>query len=151
MFGEDFMLGVNSQKIEAKGRFIIPKDTKVETDDKLVIVDKDSFLEIWHLNLIKNKIMGFEEKRDKAENIEKFEYYQNLINYITVNTLHISKVDKERRISLGDNYPEKLKELDSKEVMIERMGNYIRIWPDNNFKKYKDDVNKRVLKNNKYY
>ena len=95
--------------------------------------------------------MGFEEKRDKAENIEEFEYYQNLINYITVNTLHISKVDKERRISLGDNYPEKLKELDSKEVMIERMGNYIRIWPDNNFKKYKDDVNKRVLKNNKYY
>ena len=40
MFGEDFMLGVNSQKIEAKGRFIIPKDTKVETDDKLVIVDQ---------------------------------------------------------------------------------------------------------------
>lgn len=151
MFGEDFMLGVNSQKIEAKGRFIIPKDTKVETDDKLVIVDKDSFLEIWLLETLKNKIIKYEGKRDMSKNINEFEYYQNLINFITTNVIKIDSVDSQGRISIGMDYLKKDNESENREMIVERVGNYIRIWPDKNFKKYKDDVNKKVLKNNKYY
>lgn len=146
MFGEVYMLGTSKHNIDYKGRIMIPKDTKVEYEDTLVIINKDTFLEIWHLNLIKNKIMEFEEKRDQAENIEEFEYYQNLINYITANTLHTSIVDKERRISIGENYQEKLKEFNNNEVIIERMGQYARIWPAVSFKNYKDETNKKRVK-----
>lgn len=143
MFGEKYMLGTSKHKLDNKGRVIIPSDTRVEENDELIIINKDEFLEVWLLETQINQLKELEIKKLNSSSIEELRRYQDMINIVTCNVIKTAIMDKQKRLNLSK---EAIKLLDTDEVVIERMGNHIRIWPDETFNIYREENNKRVKK-----
>ena len=143
MFGEKYMLGTSKHRLDSKGRLIIPSDTRVEENDELIIINKDEFLEVWLLDTQIDQLKELEIKKLNSSSIEELRRYQDMINIITCNVIKTAIMDKQKRLNLSK---EAIKLLDTDEVVIERMGNHIRIWPDETFNIYREENNKRVKK-----
>lgn len=127
MFGEKDILGISERKVDNKSRMFLPDNCLAESDDILVTLDYDDYIEIWNYNTF---FKYLEEIK-----VNNYLYPSNITSFI--NDINIS-VDKFKRInlkSLAIKY-----DIVGECVVIEGCGKCIRIW-----KKEKFEENKRKL------
>ena len=113
MFGEQLIIGHSESKLDQKGRLFIPKYTKVNTGEELILLQDSiyhySSLRVYSLNNTYLKIINkYEELRNNASNEEEYirlslkidELYQSLEGYF--------KVDSQKRILINKYLLERL-------------------------------------------
>lgn len=108
MFGEDLIIGEKTYIIDYKKRLAIPKFTKAEIGDRLVIeLQNDSFklfLYDEYLELARRLVTY----RNKATTYEEFERINAKIEEMCKNVSHVLRIAEQRRILLPTNTMEAL-------------------------------------------
>lgn len=104
MFGEKSLYGNDVLKIDDKGRIFLPKYTKKEKDDELVLRydEENAKYEIYSIDRY-DQIMNILEKYSiKSTNVKERKYYEKRIYEISKSILKKLKVDSQGRVNIGD-------------------------------------------------
>ncbi len=108
MFGEDLIIGEKTYTIDYKKRIAMPRFTKAEVGDRLVVeLQNDSFklfLYDEYLELARRLVTY----RNKAATYEEFERINAKIEEMCKNVSHVLRVAEQRRILLPTNTMEAL-------------------------------------------
>lgn len=110
MFGEEAFSFKCEKSIDSKNRIIIPKETKIEEDEKITISIKtfndandneEQYIRLDSYELIKQKIIEIRQRLiDKGDYIELITFDMSIIDKITDDIYASKKADKQGRITL---------------------------------------------------
>lgn len=141
MFGDKPMLGVASRKVDAKKRIWLPKFTCAENDDKVFVITKDDYCELWGYDELIKRATYLKEKIETTIDIELKQNYQKLYDELTsfascdFSDHSYRTINSSSRVTLPKDVVDKY-QIDD-EVTIEGKLDHIRIWKPLDFENYK--------------
>ena len=145
MFGQDSMLFQTTIKIDKKNRITIPSKTMVEQNDKLILVKKDTYISMYNINVIENKINMLLKAKDKAlfeGNKEFIEYLDNELKNIAISINNTVVADNQHRIILANDLKNEYNF--NQEIYIQGEINHINLFKDENeFIKYRNKIKEK--------
>ena len=104
MFGEDFILGEGTIKIDGKGRIIIPAFANPEENDKVILEtikrNNEKILKIHIYKKYCDILNRFIKLRDNSKSIKEFFKYEKEIEDICNKLNYIAILDTQHRIMI---------------------------------------------------
>lgn len=118
MFGENYILGKKSIKMDDKGRIILPSFTYAEPKEDIVFMISDNmeYINLFSKNDIVNKLDILVSKQAKVQSSNEFNLIQAQINMFQNYCFGYSSVDGQRRVLIPNSLREKI--LSSNEIFV---------------------------------
>lgn len=125
MFGEEYIYGITESSVDDKGRFWLPEFTYAEPGDSLLIIKEEDLLRITSEEHINNLIDEIEERIKSETDEEKIKIMKDKLYKLYESIIKKCKVDKSRRITLGQksDYKKKYKIIGARKEIILRKVN----------------------------
>lgn len=144
MFGENYILGTTEIQVEkTKSRIQLPSFCGAEKGDKLVLLERVNYIEVWNVNDILTILRECQEKIKTSTIIDEIEYYNNQSDMITA-FIGCVKELKDKRLIIGKEILEKYNIKYNDILIIEGKDNHIRIWPKDKFISYQEKLKKNT-------
>ena len=141
MFCDKFVLGTILMSVDSKSRIFLPKIVNANENEKMVLINKNDYIEVRSFDNIKLLLKDYYEKSIISEDENIRENYNYLIDDLTSSIIAVRKIGSENRLLLGmDIYNDPNILNKCSKVVIEGRGDYLRIWSDSKFLEHKDNI-----------
>lgn len=108
MFGEELMVGKFIRTVDAKGRVVIPKQSRVENGERLALIKEDE-PGIYTIHLadkydVKMKMLN--DKLNNAKSLKEAKEIKEIICEFAMSYVASDSVDDANRMHMGDEFKE---------------------------------------------